>query len=491
VAVAAAGLSPQSSAVTFDDNTKPITFKLTRGQPLKGRVLVDGDQSPIAGATVALLSWAGAPFPNWSTKTDEEGRFSWGAAPNEVATYSISKDGYAPLTPDLEPSLEGPVNIVLAKLGLISGKVVDAQTKEPVRQFNLFVGYIYGGTDANWERQNPIPGGGGKYFYQARQNLGGKIRLLVEAEGYIPAVSPAMVVSGWLTNDFELKKGNAIEGTVKLPDGRPAAGIDVALLTGDYTVLKDQRLSAGGPRHRGQNIVQTDAEGRFVLPMAYGLTVVAAGPPGFAEAKFDEPTSHLALTLQPWGRVEGVVRNGRKPAAHTWVMVSGQQGGGNMQLQYDFESYRTQSDAQGGFVLTNVPPGNRCLVRLYPAGSNRGWMWSHVEPFAVKSGEVTHATAARGKKLSERSFRATLPAFLTGMPDFTISARRCRNPPPLSRRQRRRRLGTIPRKSNRRSPITAIMESSLTPMAPSTSTMCPPANMTCGSNSTNPGRGMS
>jgi hypothetical protein len=395
VSVAAAGLSPQTSTVTFDDEMKPVDFKLARGKPLKGRLL-DSDQQPIAGATVALQSWADAPFPKWSTLTDAEGRFSWDSAPNGVATYSISKDGYVPQTRELGPSSAESVDIVLMKVGLISGKVVDAQTKQPVQQFHLIVGRIYGGDDVNWERNNPIQGGNGKYSYQNGQLNGGKMRLLVEAEGFLPAVYPAFAFSGWFTNDFELKRGDGFDGTVKLPDGKPAAGVQVALLTGEYTMLKNTQLSGVGPNRVLKNIVRTDAGGKFALPAAYGTEIVAVNPQGYAEAKLDEFSGSFALTLQPWGRIEGTVRNGRQPAANQWVMVTAAQAGGNMQLQYDFESYRTLTDDRGRFVLTNVPPGKRLLVRLYSMASNRGWSWSHIQPLEVKSGEVTHAEYGGG-----------------------------------------------------------------------------------------------
>jgi thiol-disulfide isomerase/thioredoxin len=389
LSVAAEGLSPQSTTVTFDDNTKPIAFKLVHGQPLKARLL-DSDQKPIAGATVALLSWGDAPFPKWSTLTDAEGRFSWDSAPAEAAMYSMSKDGYVPLTRSLEPSSGEPADIVLMKEGLISGKVVDAQTKQPLPQFQIIVGRIYNADNVNWERNNPIQGGNGKYSFQNQQYNGGKIRLLVQADGYLPAVSQAFAYSGWFTNDFELKKGNGFAGTVNLPDGKPAAGIQVALLTGEYTMLKDAQLTGAGSNPGEKNVVTTDAEGKFALPLAYGTEAVAVGPPGYAEAKLDELSGNLALTLQPWGRIEGTVRNGRKPAANTSVMIVATTGGGNMHLTYDFDSYRTQTDDKGRFVLTNVPPGKRFLVRLYPMDFNHGWSWSHIEPLEVKSGAVTH-----------------------------------------------------------------------------------------------------
>jgi peroxiredoxin len=153
-------------------------------------------------------------------------------------------------------------------------------------------------------------------------------------------------------------------------------------------MLKDGQLTGLGPNSGRKNIFTTDAEGKFALPPSYGTGVVAASAQGYAEAKLDEATGELALTLQPWGRIEGTARNGLKPAANLSVMVNGSANGGNMQLQYDFDSYRTETDDQGRFVFTNVPPGRRFLIRLYAAGTGR-WNWSHIEPVEVKSGEVT------------------------------------------------------------------------------------------------------
>jgi hypothetical protein len=133
--------------------------------------------------------------------------------------------------------------------------------------------------------------------------------------------------------------------------------------------------------------VKTDAEGRFSLPAAYATEIVAVSREGYAEAKLDQLSSALTLTLQPWGRIEGTVRNGRQPATNEWVMVTPKRNAIGMHLQYDFELHRTQADEQGRFVLTNVPPGERFLTRLYPI--ERGWSWSHGEPITVKAGEVT------------------------------------------------------------------------------------------------------
>lgn len=385
VAVAAKGFAPQSANVTFESGVKPLAFKLEPAKPLRGRV-VDAAGKPLAGAAVSLASWNELPFPKWQTRTDAKGQFTWDSAPAADAVYSAAKDGYVAEQPTLNPGDED-VTFVLKAAPSITGKVVDAATKEPINEFQVIVGRTYGVEDVNWERYRPVRGSAGTFSYRDDQNIniGGRLRLLVEAKGYLPQVSAPLSSGGWVTNDFALEKGNGPHGVVKLPGGQPAAGVRVALLTGDYVQLRNAEVQRGN----SGNTDTTDAEGKFALPAAYATEVVAASSQGYAEAQLARLDTNLTLTLQPWGRLEGTVRNGRRPATNEWVMVAPSRGGVGMHLQYDFDTYRTQADEQGHFLLTNVPPGERFLTRLYPMVGNRGWMWSHGQPITVKVGEAT------------------------------------------------------------------------------------------------------
>jgi len=386
LAVAANGYSPQSANVTFDPGLKPVAFKLQPARPLKGTVLGE-DRKPVAGATVDLVSWNDLPFPKWQTRTDAKGGFTWDSTPSDGAVFSARMDGYAPVQQNLAPGDED-MTIVLRPAARIVGSVVDAETKEPIQEFQVIMGRIFSGEDVmNWERYNPLRAGGGRYSYHNEQNFSGmRIRLLVEANGYLPQASPPLSPSGWVTNNFELRKGDGPKGLLKLPNGQPAAGVSVALLNGDYIQLKDTRILLGGS---GSAVVASDTEGKFALPASYATRLVAAGSEGYAEALLERLDTTLTLTLQPWGRIEGVVRNGHKPATNEWVMVAPAQSGLGQGIQYDFDTYRVQADEQGRFVLTNVPPGERFLTRLYPMEGNRGWMWSHGQTITVKAGETT------------------------------------------------------------------------------------------------------
>ena len=404
LAVAAKGYSPQTTNLAFESGLESLAFKLQPAKPLKGTVL-GLDNKPVAGATVELASWNDLPFPKWRAQTDAKGRFTWDSAPSEGATLSVQADGYLAEQQSLAAG-EEEVLVVLKPTSRIVGDVVDAETKEPIQEFQVIVGRMLGIGDSiedvNWERSNPLRASGGKYsfsnqsplfqryaFFGADAANGPRVRLLVEAQGYLPQVSPSLSASGWVTNDFELKRGDGPRGVVRLPDGQPAAGVTVALALlgrGGYVQLKDGQLDSRGS---GGVTAESDAAGKFALPAAYASRLLAASSQGYAEAPLERLDTNLDLTLQPWGRIEGVIRNGPRPATNQWVNVTPGQRTAGRGIQYDFDSYRARTDEQGRFVLTNVPPGERLLHRLYPLGSNRGWNFSHPQTITVKPAETT------------------------------------------------------------------------------------------------------
>ncbi len=391
LAAAADGFCPQSTNVAFEPGLKPVSFTLQPAGPFKGTVL-GPDRKPLAGATVGLASWNELPFPRWQAETDAKGAFSWDSAPADGVVLSVRKDGYTTEQQNVAAGDE-EVTLVLNPVPQIVGKVVDAATKEPIQDFQIIIGRVVGGDDVSWERYRPVQGSDGHYSYRPDENFyQPSIRLLVEAKGYLPQASPPFSPSGWQTNDFELKKGHGPKGSIKFPDGRPAAGVRVVLLTGDYIQLKNAEIQSRSGFGSSSPVATTDVEGKFALPAAYATHLVAVSRDGYAEAALDRLDATLALTLQPWGRIEGTLRNGTRPAINEWVMVTGQNGGFTMRLQYDFDTYRVQSDNQGRFVLENVPPGERYLTRLVQMEGRRGWMFSHGETITVKAGEVTRLT---------------------------------------------------------------------------------------------------
>lgn len=398
VAAAAPGFSPGAAAVTFADKAPPpVKLKMSPAQPLRGRV-VDDQGNPVAGATVTLLMWHNLPFPKWTTLTDTKGQFHWDSAPAEGATYSVSKEGYISRSQvvGMRRSGSGLLQMLssglaertfmLRRIGTITGHVVDAVTKAPIPEFQVYWGQSLGNDQVYWQRYAPVQGSNGHYVFRNQQGIGGQIRLLVEAKGYLPQVSPQIPTSGSHISNFALKKGEGPKGIVKLPNGQPAAKATVALVAG-YTMLKGDQLSQSGS---SGTCITTGADGKFALPAAFGTEVVAVNPTGYAEAELTNLDCTLTLTLRPWGRIEGTMRNGPQPATNQWVMVAPRIGGAPNQLQYDFNTYRVQTDDHGRFTIDQVPPGKRYLTRIYPMGQNRGWQWSNGQIIEVQPGNTTH-----------------------------------------------------------------------------------------------------
>jgi peroxiredoxin len=324
--------------------------------------------------------------------SDAEGRFTWDGAPTEVVTLSISKPGFSPTMQEFSAVSGHELTARLVRSFLLTGKVLDAETKTPIKEFKLVRGYAWDMSDetqVNWELREQTPGTDGAYSVTLDFQRGGQVKFMATAEGYLPAMSPALPESGSHTFDFALKKGSGPTGVVISSEGKPVEGVQVAMLGMGYLSLGKAKLNAHGG---DAAIATTDAQGRFALP-AYlpNPTLVAVHELGFAEEKAEELAVSGKIQLQPWGSINGVMKRGKALATNESIMVTVRSfGRGGLNL--DFEQFKTQTDEQGRFAFTHVPPGERQLVRLIPMGERRGWRHSHQQPVLVEAGVVTRVT---------------------------------------------------------------------------------------------------
>src|SRR5262249_23764809 len=131
----------------------------------------------------------------------------------------------------------------------------------------------------------------------------------VEAPGYKPAHSRAFAPEeGAQTFDFTLEPDAGIAGVVLLPDGKPAEGAEVAVVTWQSRA----RLRSGRfDRHADFPKVTTGPDGQFTFPSQPGeFLLMALGDAGYADASPTELKKSNKLLLQPWGTIEGGVRIG-------------------------------------------------------------------------------------------------------------------------------------------------------------------------------------
>ncbi len=363
--VQARGFAPSMREVRIEARMAPVEVRLTGpGKSLRARV-VDVAGRPVAGALVAAESWRGRAALEFRTHTDADGRFAWSDAPADAVLFSILKPDYMSGRDVSLQATNREQTVVLHPKLVITGKVTDATTGRPVDQFRVVQGRPIIGeapSEINWSGPGVEQGPGGQYrteFDEPSELL----YLQIEAPGYpIVASRGFRPDEGNRTLDFALEPMKAVSGIVKLPDGRPAEAVAVALATPKkHVALHDGRFNgdAGVPR------VTTGPDGRFAFAAPEGpFTVIAAGDAGFADAFPDELARTGTLVLQPWGRIEGGLRIGARSGANQEVSLHPNRFRRGVSPFVFSYGYETRTDDRGRFTLDRVIPGPGMVSRV-------------------------------------------------------------------------------------------------------------------------------
>ena len=243
---------------------------------------------------------------------------------------------------------------------IISGRVTDAETGQPLPKCLIIQGVGFEGSDQiSWSRLAGAEAFGREYA-STFDEPSASMFLRVEAIGYQPAVSRAFRSSeGRQTVDFALQRADTISGVVLLPSGKPGDGVDVVFATEAKQVLLEMgRIEArtSAPRSR------TGPDGQFAFTATSEKFILfALGDAGYTNASSDEFAKSGKLVLQPWGRLEGEVQIDAQPAAKQEVVFNpGRRGGGIDAL---IDSYTTRTDDHGRFAFDRVIPGPGSVAR--------------------------------------------------------------------------------------------------------------------------------
>jgi thiol-disulfide isomerase/thioredoxin len=184
----------------------------------------------------------------------------------------------------------------------------------------------------------------------------------VESLGYKPAVSRAFRADeGTQRFDFVLERADTLSGIVKLPDGKPAGGVDVVLATkADQILFQSGRLESRTTAPR----CQTSPDGRFAFTAPNDdFLLIAVGDAGYADARPADFAKSDKIILQPWGRLEGEVMAGRRPKANEEISFSPARPHGGFPSGGLFHQYDTKTDDHGRFVFDRVIPGPGLVTR--------------------------------------------------------------------------------------------------------------------------------
>jgi hypothetical protein len=177
---------------------------------------------------------------------------------------------------------------------------------------------------------------------------------------------------------FLMKKGGKRTGRIVTETGKPVDGAWIY-----YSTPERRELPAMLEPGRLDEILDTfrkatDGEGQFEITFAGKDTpVLILHEQGMAITSLHRLTNNPKLMLQPWGRVEGVVRVGNEPQKNVKVTLENKKPSGN---SWPF-AYDAKTDSAGRFVFDKVPHGECFLYQK----------WNRVISVKVKAGETTTA----------------------------------------------------------------------------------------------------
>jgi uncharacterized GH25 family protein len=367
IVASAKGRAAQVQHAEIGPGRGPVNFELKPGGTIRVRVL-DEQGRPAPKATVFIQAWGGDfdyfQFDTAPREADVDGVWEWHEAPTGELLAFISRPNGMTLDKRLTVRKEEYVFRVPPAL-VISGKVVDAETKQPIKTFRAVRGTRWiEQQQVSWDTNNKLMGADGTY--QMRETWEQSAYLVrIEAAGYLHGVSRDIKCDeGKVVVDFELLKGTDVAATVLTPEGVPAGRAKVAVVGGNVgPVINHGEIDIKGGR---RDIPETDATGRFrIATKNDGFWLVVTHPSGYAELTGLPNSNPRVIKLAPWARIEGTFQLAHKPQAEIEISLDNAQFFGP-NAAIDRASQTT--DLHGRFAFDRVIPGKRRISAKRTSG---------------------------------------------------------------------------------------------------------------------------
>ena len=312
-----------------------------------------------------------------------------------------------PLTPRAEEYVfRLPATLV------VTGTVVDAATKAPIKEFRVIPGGRYR-NQPQWFQRSAFAATDGRFEYRGNRS-GHPYLVQIEAPGYLPLAARDIDWNeGNVALTFELQRA-ASETARVLTDAQPAVGARVALgVDGIQIGIKDGQIDDGSTLAACQT---ADARGQFTIPAQTDkYELVVTHPTGYANIAAPVAGKPFAdIQLQPWSRVEGTLRIGSQPAANVPMRLEARGALDAPRIAYIYNEYQSATDSQGRFVFDHVIPGRGWVGRRLILTVNDGAMdvtSAHMVALDLPPGATIQANiggtgrAVVGKLIPEPGFK--------------------------------------------------------------------------------------
>ena len=275
---------------------------------------------------------------------------------------------------------------------VISGSVVDAETKQPIKKFQVVPAIRSSPTHMNLVRGQEFTATDGKFQLKEDYDYFAYF-VQIEADGYLPAkLRDIKSNEGKTTVEIELSKGKNIDAAVLQPDGSPASGAKIVLGVAGSQINVVNGEIAGQSTLAAETAA--DRSGRFHFPPQGGpFQLVITHPSGFAHVVGSAAAPPEKVQLLPWAKVEGVFRVGQKamagaPITFNTVELSSYGDG----VPHIFCTYDVTTGKDGKFAFEHMIPGKGRIGRRIMLTVNDGATdvtSSRMVPVDFPAGETT------------------------------------------------------------------------------------------------------
>lgn len=325
-----------------------IAMTLEPAVSIRGRVHRNGTGVP--GAYVVILQGERRSRDDRPTITDADGAFQIRSLSPGPYRVSVTHEEQL-VRRIIETKAPATLDVALPPAGTLRSRIIDADTRQPVREFFYSIESVDSPGTNRHER-----GAGAEDGTITSTLTAGMYRVLAGAPGYTlgKPVEVRVTENEMAELTIALDRGITVTGRVADENGAPVADATIFI---ESVEMRERRVGPGNAQSAG--------DGSFTIsgiePGNLNLVVRKDGFVPFRKPLSLDATANVDVQLTRGLSLEGLVRRGGKPAPNVQISAESAALGGAQQS--------AKSDASGRFVLHGLVPA-RYSIAAYTDDAN-------------------------------------------------------------------------------------------------------------------------